>query len=133
MRFGRHHSTPAEEPTGNEPWAISTDWSAPDATPGRELFVRFARKNGRIIATLRAVDQGGACVVEAQVHPNGSTQLVQSLSEQDLVHIVAEITQLKGALNAGGWLDHERTAIEQRIAALQKRLAPPAGALGAQG
>jgi hypothetical protein len=80
MRFGRHHSTPAEQPTGNEPWAVSAvsaGSSAADGAPGRELFVRFARKNGRVVAMLRAVDQGETCVVEAQVHPDGSTQLVR--------------------------------------------------------
>src|SRR5690348_9132184 len=80
MRFGRNHATPAEEPTGNEPWAVSAvlaDSPAPDGAPGRELFVRFARNNGRVVAMLRAVDQGGSCMVEAQVHPNGSTQLVR--------------------------------------------------------
>jgi len=77
MRFGRNHATPAEQPTGNEPWAVSADSSAPAGTPGRELFVRFARKNGRVVAMLRAVDQGETCVVEAQVHPDGSTQLVR--------------------------------------------------------
>jgi hypothetical protein len=74
MRFGRHHSAPAED----EPWAVSAETSsAAGGAPGRELFVRYARKNGRIVARLRAVDQGGSCVVEAEVHPNGSTQLMR--------------------------------------------------------
>jgi hypothetical protein len=72
MRFGRHHAAPAEEPA----WAVAPEPSAA-ATPGHELFVRYARKNGRIVAKLRAVDQGGTCVVEAEVHPTGSTQLVR--------------------------------------------------------
>jgi hypothetical protein len=38
---------------------------------GRELFVRHARKDGRSVATLRAVDQGNSCVVEAEVFPAG--------------------------------------------------------------
>ncbi len=38
---------------------------------GRELFVRHARKDGRSIAILRAVDRGGQCVVEAEVFPHG--------------------------------------------------------------
>jgi hypothetical protein len=38
---------------------------------GRELFVRHARKDGRSVATIRAVDQGHACVVEAEVFPAG--------------------------------------------------------------
>lgn len=39
----------------------------------RELFVRHARKDGRSIALLRAVDHGDSCVVEAEVYPVGST------------------------------------------------------------
>ena len=39
----------------------------------RELFVRHARKDGRSVALLRAVDHGDSCVVEAQVTPAGST------------------------------------------------------------
>jgi len=73
MRFGRNHAAPAEEPA----WAVAPEPSAVGGTPGHELFVRYARKNGRIIAKLRAVDQGGACLVEAEVHPSGSTQLVR--------------------------------------------------------
>jgi hypothetical protein len=38
-------------------------------TPGAELFVRHARKNGRSVAVLRAVDYGSECLVEAQVFP----------------------------------------------------------------
>jgi hypothetical protein len=42
--------------------------------PGeRELFVRYARKEGRTVAILRTVDRGGACVVEAEVFPHGAT------------------------------------------------------------
>ena len=39
---------------------------------GRELYVRHARKDGRSVAILRAIDQGDSCVVEAEVFPNGS-------------------------------------------------------------
>jgi hypothetical protein len=41
---------------------------------GRELFVRHARKDGRTVAVLRAVDHGDACVVEAEVFPAGARQ-----------------------------------------------------------
>jgi hypothetical protein len=34
---------------------------------GRELFVRYARKDGRSVAMLRAVDVGDSCTVEAEV------------------------------------------------------------------
>jgi len=42
---------------------------------GRELFVRHARKDGRLVAVLRALDQGHSCIVEAEVYAAGSTQL----------------------------------------------------------
>lgn len=46
--------------------------SAEAAAAGRELFVRHARRDGRSIAVLRAVDHGDTCVVEAEVFPAGS-------------------------------------------------------------
>jgi hypothetical protein len=39
---------------------------------GRELFVRHARREGRSVAIMRAIDYGGSCVVEAEVFPNGA-------------------------------------------------------------
>ena len=39
------------------------------ADTGRELYVRHARKDGRSVAILRAVDYGDSCVVEAEVFP----------------------------------------------------------------
>jgi hypothetical protein len=42
------------------------------AGTGRELFVRHARKDGRSVAVLRAVDHGDSCVVEAEVFPQGA-------------------------------------------------------------
>jgi hypothetical protein len=42
------------------------------AAGGAELFVRHARKDGRAVAILRAVDHGTSCVVEAEVFPAGS-------------------------------------------------------------
>lgn len=41
---------------------------ATEAT-GRELFVRVARKEGRSVAVLRAIDYGAECVVETEVYP----------------------------------------------------------------
>jgi len=38
----------------------------------RELFVRHARRDGRSVAVLRAVDYGDSCVVEAEVYPAGA-------------------------------------------------------------
>lgn len=46
--------------------------AAPQQTPGRELFVRHARKGGRSVAVIRAVDYGASCVVEAEVYPGGA-------------------------------------------------------------
>jgi hypothetical protein len=43
------------------------------ATAGAELFVRHARKDGRSVAILRAIDHGTSCVVEADVFPAGSS------------------------------------------------------------
>lgn len=43
---------------------------APEAsTAARELFVRHAKKDGRSVAVLRAVDYGTSCVVETEVFP----------------------------------------------------------------
>jgi hypothetical protein len=44
---------------------------AANASTGRELFVRHARKDGRSIAVMRAVDYGESCVVEAEVYALG--------------------------------------------------------------
>jgi hypothetical protein len=41
------------------------------ARGGRELFVRHARKDGRSVAIIRAVEEADACVVEADVYPPG--------------------------------------------------------------
>jgi hypothetical protein len=38
---------------------------------GRELFVRVARKEGRSVAIMRAIDYGTECVVETEVYPAG--------------------------------------------------------------
>lgn len=36
---------------------------------GRELFMRHAKREGRSVAKLRAVDYGDSCVVETEVFP----------------------------------------------------------------
>jgi hypothetical protein len=43
---------------------------------GRELFVRHAKKDGRSVTVLRAVDYGRSCVVEAVVYPSGTADVV---------------------------------------------------------
>jgi hypothetical protein len=42
------------------------------AATGTELFVRHAKKDGRSVVVLRAVDYGESCVVEAEVFPPGA-------------------------------------------------------------
>ena len=46
--------------------------AAAQPTGRGELFVRHARRDGRSIAVIRAVDHGDSCVVEAEVFPAGS-------------------------------------------------------------
>ena len=40
----------------------------------RELFVRYARKDGRSVAVMRAIDYGESCVVEAEVYPANASE-----------------------------------------------------------
>ena len=46
--------------------------AAAESGPGRELYVRHARIDGRSVALLRAVDHGERCLVEAEVWPDGA-------------------------------------------------------------
>ena len=39
------------------------------AAAGREVQVRYLRKDGRSVAMLRVVDYGSSCAVEAEVFP----------------------------------------------------------------
>jgi hypothetical protein len=39
------------------------------ASGGNELFVRVARKEGKSVAVMRAVDYGTQCIVETEVFP----------------------------------------------------------------
>jgi hypothetical protein len=48
-----------------------------DPTGGRELYVRHAKKDGRSVALLRAVDHGGSCVVEAEVFSGGEGETLR--------------------------------------------------------
>lgn len=48
------------------------------APSGRELFVRVARKEGRSVAVLRAVDYGQECVVETEVFPPNAATAVRA-------------------------------------------------------
>ncbi len=40
---------------------------------GRELFVRHAKRDGRSVAIMRAIDYGTECVVEAETFPLGAS------------------------------------------------------------
>lgn len=51
--------------------------SSMEAASGRELWVRHAKKDGRSVTILRAVDYGTSCVVEADVFPPGATEAVK--------------------------------------------------------
>jgi hypothetical protein len=46
--------------------------ATPNPPAEHELFVRHARKDGRSVAVLRAVDHGDSCVVETEVFPVGA-------------------------------------------------------------
>ena len=63
------------------------------ATAGRELFVRHARKDGRSIAVLRAVDYGDSCVVEAEVYPARSGAAVAADAVQPGPYTFADANQ----------------------------------------
>jgi hypothetical protein len=77
MRFGSRPA-PAEASAEDNARVVPTEpGPAPALAAERELFVRHARKDGRLVAVLRAVDHGASCVVEAEVYPHGSTQLVR--------------------------------------------------------
>jgi hypothetical protein len=51
---------------------VSGGKAAAEPSTGHELFVRHARRDGRSVVVMRAVDQGDSCVVEAEVFPAGS-------------------------------------------------------------
>jgi hypothetical protein len=44
---------------------------------GNELFVRVARKDGKSVAVLRAIDYGIECVVETEVFPPNAVTAVR--------------------------------------------------------
>lgn len=77
IRFGRHAPRPDEpaapEAPIPEPQPAPSTWEPPE----RELLVRRARKDGQVVAVLRTVERGDACVVEAEVYPQGSFELIR--------------------------------------------------------
>jgi hypothetical protein len=46
--------------------------TAKDHKEPQELFVRHAKRDGRSVAILKAIDYGDSCVVEAEVFPVGA-------------------------------------------------------------
>jgi hypothetical protein len=44
---------------------------------GTELFVRVARKDGRSVAVMRAIDYGAECIVETEVFPPNAVTAVR--------------------------------------------------------
>jgi hypothetical protein len=62
---------------------------------GRELFVRHAKKDGRSVTILRAVDYGSSCVVEAEVYPPGTHDAVKPgpYTFADAVQATAFVTE----------------------------------------
>jgi hypothetical protein len=65
----------------------------------RELFVRHARKSGRSIAVLRAVEEAGAVRVETEVFPAGGGQpVVKSNPFADARDATAFVTEAVEAL-----------------------------------
>lgn len=80
IRFGsssKHEEAAADSPAAAAAAAFPAPVAAGPRTGGRELFVRHARKDGRLVAVLRAVDFGDACTVEAEVYPQGGTQMMR--------------------------------------------------------
>lgn len=51
--------------------------AAAAGTGPQELFVRHAKRDGRSVAVLRAVDYGDSCVVEAEVFPAGALEALR--------------------------------------------------------
>ena len=70
------------------------------AEVGRELFVRVARKEGRSVARLRAIDYGRECVVETEVFPPNAPTAVRAgpYSFADVRQATAFVTEAVEAL-----------------------------------
>jgi hypothetical protein len=81
------------------PTSPSTAASAPHAAP-RELFVRHARRDGRSVAVLRAIDYGDSCVVETDVYPSGAVDPTHAgpYTFQDARQATAFVTEAVEAL-----------------------------------
>jgi hypothetical protein len=66
---------------------------------GRELFVRHARREGRSVAVLRAIEEAGAVRVETEVFPvGGGTAIARSNPFPDARAATAFVTEAVEAL-----------------------------------
>ena len=67
---------------------------------GRELFVRHARRDGKSIAILRAVDYGAECIVETEVFPPNAVTAMRAgpYSFTDARQATAFVTEAVEAL-----------------------------------
>jgi hypothetical protein len=81
------------------PTSPSNAAGAPHAEP-RELFVRHARRDGRSIAVLRAVDYGDSCIVETEVYPPGAVEALHAgpYTFEDARQATAFVTEAVEAL-----------------------------------
>jgi len=81
------------------PTSPSNAGAAPHAAP-RELFVRHARRDGRSIAVLRAVDYGDSCIVETEVYPPGAVEALHAgpYTFEDARQATAFVTEAVEAL-----------------------------------
>ena len=72
----------------------------PEAAAGRDLDVRYLRKDGRSVAVLRTVDYGNSCRVEAEVFPPGGgfPQRPGPYTFADAAHALAFINDAVEAL-----------------------------------
>ena len=72
--------------------------AAPSA--GRELFTRVARKDGRSVAVMRAIDYGTECVIETEVYPPSAVTALRAgpYTFQDSRQATAFVTEAVEAL-----------------------------------
>ena len=71
---------------------------------GRELFVRHAKRDGRSVAVLRAVDYGTSCVVEAQIFPGAGDNAIAAgpYTFADPAHATSFVTEAVESLMVMG-------------------------------
>jgi hypothetical protein len=74
--------------------------AGPQQVSGRELFVRHARRDGRSVAIMRAIDNGDSCMVEAEVFPAGNAHAARPgpYTFADALEATAFVTEAVEAL-----------------------------------